>query len=694
MLCCSCSRASTLPYDYYQNYVVVQSTKGKADARWTDYLFYHLSKRAKKAGLVVKNFSKNDASLTLNVHIDPQLDGDYQIERQRLYIQLTARTPDLMLWLIYQFIAGVAEEDTRFNASDLPPAVIQPVSQTGKMAFQWRSIYTPTNADPEMLSIRGTNNVDYDWGLWGHNLYKAVGMKPEYQALVGGKSTDEQYCFSSDSLFNAISNYIEQTFGQGTKQKGTQINIVPLDNKLVCQCKECLAKGNTDKNATPAVASMISRLAKRFPNHQFFATAYLTTKSAPKEALPANTGVIISAIDVPMRADFAKTKQYSEFDASLKAWQQKVKQVFVWDYMRNFDDYLTPYPCLKLFASRVHYYSLSGVEGLFVNGSGNDYASFDDLQTFVVTALLINPDSDVDQLIRKFFKWYYPATADILADYYIKLENQAQERGKTLSFYGGINDSKAAFLDEASFEAFWQQLDKASKRVGGAERKRLNSLLVALNYTRLELIRSQTKLDKSAAAEALAVMNDYIETPNLRSYRETDGLLADYISQWKSSPLKVETADGLLWSRLKCTASDIEGQERLLTDSRLGFASDYHTAWMISADREWTVTIPAEAVAQSQADGSAELVIGTLTAPKWHFYGPAMVKVEQGDKQLRSAGTPDELQETDRTLFRRDELKMQLSNIDSTKPIKITFLKAGIQSSQLAIDEIIMKPSR
>lgn len=693
-MCGSCSRANTLPYDYYQNYVVVQSTKGKDDARWTDYLFYHLSKRAKKTGLVVKNFTDIDASVRLNVHIDPQLGADYQIERERLYIQLTARTPDIMLWLIYQFIAGVAEEDTRFNASDLPPAIIEPVSQQGTMAFQWRSIYTPTNADPEMLSIRGTNNVDFDWELWGHNLYKAVGMKPDYQAEVGGKRTEEQYCFSSEALFKAISDYITENFGQGTKQNGAKISIVPQDNMLACQCKDCLAKGNTATNATPAVTAMISRLAKRFPNHRFFLTAYATTKTPPSETLPQNVGVIVSAIDIPMRSNSASTKQYGEFDASLKAWKAKVKQVYVWDYMRNFDDYLTPYPCMKLFASRVHYYTNAGVTGLFVNGSGNDYASFDDLQTFVLSALLINPDSDVDKLIRRFFHWYYPQTADVLADYYIKLENQAQERGKTLDFYGGIAESKAAFLDETEFEAFWTKLDKASKQVSGDERKRLNTLLVGLNYTRLELIRSRTKLDKEAAAEALAVMNDYIETPNMRNYRESDGKIADYIAQWKSSPLKVETDDGLLWAHLQCSASDADGQEKLLTDGRFGFASDYHTAWMISSDKQWTLTIPAEAVAKSQQGGKATLTIYTLLAPKWHLYNPAMVTVTQGNKQLGSQGTPDDRQETDRSVYKRLPSELQLKDIDSKKPIQITLLKAGVSPSRLAIDEIIMKPSR
>jgi len=692
LACASCGNATTLPFDYYQNYVVEQGAKGKADAKWTDYLFYHLSKRAKKHGLVVKNFADGDACLRLNVHIDPSLDGDYQIDRQRLYVQLTARTPDLMLWLIYQFIAGVAEQDYRIDASDLPPAIIEPVSQTGRMAFEWRGIYSPSNADGEMLSIRGTHHADYNWGLWGHNLAKAVGMKPEYAATVGGTVTEEQYCFSSDELYEAIVAYIKDNFGEGNDGNGTRISIMPLDNELACQCDRCRKAGNTEGNATPAVAAMVERLARRFPNHCFFMAAYGSTRHSPAKALPANTGVFVSAIDVPMRADFKESEGFGDFDAMLREWKTRVGKLYVWDYTRNFDDYLTPYPCLKLFASRARYYNNVGVSGLFLNGSGDDYSSFDDVQTFVLTALMMDPAADIDALVRKFFAWYYPETADMLAEYYLQMENAAANGHKTLPFYGGIGSMERAFLDRQAFEAFWQKLDRASKKTTDEERKLLGGLLTALDFTRLELIRSADRLDKTAAAEALAVMEGYKDTPSMRNYREVNGSLADYIRQWRTSPLKVETADALLYEKLECPSADIDGSLGWLTDGRLGFASDYHTAWISTVGNTVEVRIPAASVAKASNGGKATLTIGFLLAPKWHLFTPAMATIRQGSSQLKSAGTPDDMQEKSTSVYRRDEMSYQLSGIDAKKDITIELTGPGFAKAHFAIDEITMNP--
>lgn len=690
--CYSCGKRATVSLNSYQNYVVDQSGRGQDNGKWTDYLYYHLSKRAKKSGLVTKDFANNVDCIHLDVVLDSTLRNDYKIDRQKLYIELTARTPEIMLWLIYQFIAGVAEEDSRFSASDLPPAIIEPVSQHRTMAFEWRSIYSPCNSDPDKLLIRGTHHVDYNWGLWGHNLIKAVGMKPEYAATVGGKATEEQYCFSSEALYEAITGYIIETFGEGKATAAASISVMPLDNDMVCLCEECRKKGNTSQNATPAVAYMAERLAKRFPNHKFFVGAYSTTKTAPQQALPKNVGAIVSAIDVPMRADFTDTKGFAAFNTLLKEWKEKVGMIYVWDYTRNFDDYLTPYPCLKLFQSRARYYNNVGVSGLFVNGSGDSYSSFDDLQTYVISALLINHDANIEKLCRRFFKWYYPTSADILTDYYLSIETAASGSRQTLPFYGGISDSKRVFLDGEAFETFWKKLDHAAKSSEGNERKLLNQLLTALDFTRLELIRTADKLDKTAAAEALAVMEGYTSIANMRSYREANGSLADYISQWRASLQSAGIANALQGEPLSCTLPDDCGTADMLTDGKRGFASDYHTAWVTPSDSIFSVTIPSAAVAKASKDGKATLRIGFLLAPKWHLYTPGTTTISQAGRLLKSAGTPDTMQETRRDVFRRDEMEYPLDGIDTAKPIEIEMHAPGKARAHLAIDEITMAP--
>ncbi|MBP5703573.1 MAG: hypothetical protein J6X12_02595 [Paludibacteraceae bacterium] len=120
----SCDKATTLPFDYYQNYCVVQLYDTQEDAKWTEYLFYHLSKRAKINTLVSKDFPTDDNHVTLGVHIVADAKYDYKIDREREEITLYAKDENAMLWLIYQFIGGAAELDSRFDASDLPPVIL------------------------------------------------------------------------------------------------------------------------------------------------------------------------------------------------------------------------------------------------------------------------------------------------------------------------------------------------------------------------------------------------------------------------------------------------------------------------------------------------------------------------------------------------------------------------------------------
>ena len=143
--------------------------------------------------------------------------------------------------------------------------------------FEFRGIYSPTNALDSIRDLFGTHHVDYDWGLWGHNLHKVVGEDPDESiiATIDGKKDKEQYCFSSEKMYDLLVEYIIDNFGDGeTPGSSTRISIMPRDNKKSCTCKQCVAAGNTAENATPAVTSMMRKLAERFPKHQFFTSAY------------------------------------------------------------------------------------------------------------------------------------------------------------------------------------------------------------------------------------------------------------------------------------------------------------------------------------------------------------------------------------------------------------------------------------
>lgn len=388
--------------------------------------------------------------------------------------------------------------------------------------FEFRALCTPSNNNPGAWSIKDTHNVDVDWGLWGHNLYRVVGQDaPEdVYALIEGKRNNKQFCFTSKQLYAMINEWIADQWGE----VGQRFSILPADNKLVCQCSRCHAIGCSDSNATPAVADMLTRLARRYPEHQFFMASYHTTTLPPTKPLPDNAGVMLSTMSIPFRYNFYENKGFRTFDDLVKAWQKVSPLLYVWEYNRNFDDYLSPYPCLYVLQERFKYYRNVGIKGVFVNGSGYDYSSFDDVQSYVMAQLLLNPDANVERLVRQFYRMYYPKSGQMIADYYLSLEQRVRQTNHILPYYGTLQEEIESYLNPDEFVSFWKNLDKKSKTLNGVERKRVGDMLTAFAFTRLLLNPSAEE-----KADLLLILKDYGGVPGLKNYKESSSSLDDFI---------------------------------------------------------------------------------------------------------------------------------------------------------------------
>ena len=403
------------------------------------------------------------------------------------------------------------------------------------VGFEYRGLYSPSNNE-EMQSTMHTNHPDYDWGLWGHNLKKVIkdGATDDMFATIDGKKNRNQLCFSSGDLYKKVREFILDQYGEGTNEYSERISIMPLDNKMACTCAACKAKGNTEHNATPAVTEFVTRLAKEFPRHQFFTSAYHTTNTPPNKRLTPNTGAFVSSIALPMRVDFAKTEGYKEFVARVKAWKAKCQRIYVWDYERNYDDYLSPFPCLLAMQSRFKLYRTLGVKGIFVNGSGDDYSAFDDVQSHVIALLMEDPDTDVHKAISDYFAKNYPQTADLLTRYYWGLELRAKKTNHLLPLYGTMQEMCESYLDATEFVEFRKELDVKSKQTSAGERKRLNALLTALAYTQLEMYRTGIlPKDENTAIEMREILKGHNELKGMRNRDESAHPIDQYIEQWK-----------------------------------------------------------------------------------------------------------------------------------------------------------------
>lgn len=627
----------------YDGYIVtLPDNPSASDIRWGTYLFNHLQKRSMKSAKIAYFASDDKELYQLQVRINPALNRDYKIECSKAKVVLLAKNESILLWLIYQLYESIGKEDERINVSDLPPASLTIKDTEADFSFEYREAYFPENKDPDISAIYGMNNVNSDWGLWGHHLSVAIGKSPDSSvyATVNGRKYGGQYCFSAEETYRLIENYILNNYGDG-REKSYRFSIFPNDDDCACTCAKCRSLGNTVTNATPAVTYLAIRLAKRFPKHQFFTSCYLSTAKPATEIFPSNLGVIISSIDLPLKP--GKSQQRSKFADLIECWQKVTSKVYIWDYVNNFDDYFSPFPLLKVEQERLQYFCDLGVKGVFLNGSGDSYSSFSDLHYYVLSVLLTNPYSSINELIHAFYHHYYPFSAAILEKYYVTMSDYAYSSSRAMELYGGVREEMNSYLQPALFFSFYNDLNNCIGRTKEDERLRLGKLAAALSFTRLELARQlaggdggclSTNNGKVALKPEVLTYLQRLSTchlfQNMKRFREVGGEIETYISDWNKYILSASHDNLLRGKKIESITPLDEGYEDLsvLTDGLHGLPSNYHSGWLISSiGKSLDLSLPVLLSKKARF-----ISMSFLHSPKFHLFVPQCVEIFKNGK--------------------------------------------------------------
>jgi hypothetical protein len=493
--------------------------------------------------------------------------------------------------------------------------------------FEYKEIYLPEGIS-EAKKL-GLNNLSNDWGIWGHNLSKVLpkNVSMTIYAAVEGNRTKEQFCFSSDQLYNYIEEYIDDNFSSSKTQR---FAILPNDNDLVCQCDLCRKAGNTATDASPAVFNLIKRLAERFPYHHFFSSYYLSTKGLPKDSLPDNTGVLVSAMDYPLSP--VGTPQEKEFEALLKTWKQHVNQVYVWDYINNFDDYFTPFPIFNIMQRRIWLYAQCGVKGIFLNGSGENFSSMSRLKTYVLADLMKDPTLDWKQLVRVYCHQFFPILGDEIASYIYLLEATTAKYGKPLSMYEGVEKILKTYFLPEEFSPFHIKLLEEYYKADDQEKKNLAFMIQAMGMTRLEIKRVNKHIH-SGTAELISKLED-LGNNGIHSYSESYWSIHDYLREYREM-IEHDMAYGdknlLKGSQLvPLTPLDEDYNDiSILTDGLLGLPHNYHCGQMISSADVLRIVVPL-------VDGMKKLRVSFTKNAIFRIALPSNVQLSIGGVQVAS----------------------------------------------------------
>lgn len=596
---CTSSKGQGKLLNFPDQKVIILSNGDDASIEVADYLFQHLTNRNKKDKVSILRYDNpnpNDKSNLIYLELAADLKFDYEINNIPGKLSLFAKDRETMIWLIYELITQLGEE-IDLDTHDLPPAIINFKNGQFNFAMRYREPHLLSNTNPDLVGIYHTNSVDEDWGIWGHNFKKVFDEKiPETSYAQTEKGIDkEQFCFSSDATINAVKSFLDA-------QKDNDVRwfmIAPNDNNIACTCASCKKLGNKPGQATAAISHLLNSLARSYPNYFFFTTAYLTTKNPPTIQMEKNTGAFISTIDF---TKFPKINQASssvkDFESLVRQWKEKVNEIYLWDYISNFDDYLSPYPVLYRFQHQLRFFQSIGVNGFFLNGSGYDYSPFEDIKTYVLSAMMMDPSLDTELLIRKYCNRLYPVSGQIIADYLLEIEEKSTQSKTEIGIYSPFRDLMQSFLDHDRFQLFCKNLSEIIKNTNPEERTKLDRLLLGLSYTKLQFDYHTGKLENGFLMEKenkmwvnpkyqteLMELAAFAKKYHQENYKEFDGKISSYVSEWNhmlAQPMDINSFEISTIQDLKTNQALQQGS--LLSDNLPGFLSDFNQGWLLAAN--------------------------------------------------------------------------------------------------------------
>ena len=671
--------------DAVHKYYIHPDVQGRAlDSKMSDYLKRHLQRRCESNIL-------DREGIEVSIHVADDFGGDFGFSRiPGGGYELRAKDERTMIWLVYQFIKMVGKEDKGISTDDLPPLLLSGRDTVVTCPFEYRDLYLPTNQNLDMTYLLALNNLEIDWGIWGHNLSRVLGSNGDlsfgYQNMdqelfargADGVTHQNQFCFSSDKLLELTEKYIMDQYGDGSKVP-YRMTIGPADNDWICLCRRCETAGNTRTSATPAVVQFVERLAARFPNHTFFIPGYSTTKDLPDHHLPHNVGVFLSAIDYPRSGDSGDERS-QKFFRELEQWQRLTDNVYVWDYVSNFDDYLTPYPILYVMQERFRQYRKRGIKGLFLNGSGYFYSMQQEMYSFLLANLILNPDADIDRMVKEYYEDAMPNVGQFYASVVLSMEQHARRSGAELPLYGGMEESLHSYLLERDFREFYSvYLRAAAMDMTHRERVLYEKTRQYVSFSFLEMCRIHglgsggfaelvgdewvVKPEVWSAVEDLKIMtpeddlwiltdNEEASMDHMDRVNEQGVYVADYeneVELWLASG--AWNNDLLLRHPLTVYYEGGSEKTTKLTDAVAGISQNYHWGWQIYPQKDLMIELPAE-VFQGV---SGEFTMSFLNSERHRMAPPKSVEVWADGRSvgvLRREGMVDYVDEGEKVIFK------------------------------------------
>lgn len=190
-------------------------------------------------------------------------------------------------------------------------------------------------------------------GLWVHTFDRILpsdvydASHPEYYSFINGERRPgkaSQWCLTNPEVFEIVSQKIDSIFKANPGKN--MISVSQNDgNHTNCTCPACKALDEQEGGPSGSLIHFLNKLAARFPDKEFSTLAYLYTMHPPKHVKPLpNVNIMLCDIDCEREVPLTDNASGQDFMKAMEGWSAISKNIFVWDYGINFDNFVSPFP--------------------------------------------------------------------------------------------------------------------------------------------------------------------------------------------------------------------------------------------------------------------------------------------------------------------------------------------------------------
>lgn len=321
----------------------------------------------------------------------------------------------------------------------------------------------------------GRTSITNDYGIvsryWGtHSLARLLPASkyykthPEYFAYRNWHRVEYgQPCLSNPDVLKIVTKEIMAVIDQYPNY--LFYDVSQLDNQTFCMCSSC-AKiekkyGGHSGLMIWFVNQVARRIKQRYPNKYIGTFAYQYTRHAPVNIKPEDN-VIVRLCDIECCFAHPLSSECNEhnvaFIKDLKDWSKISKNLYIWDYIVNYGNYMAPFPNIQVLGPNLKTFAKYGVVEVFEEAQSETLGNaFEELKCWVLAQLMWNPDQNTNKLVATFINDYYGSAAKDVIDYYNLCLKLIRNDSHMTCF---SDPNKPPFTDEFIDKAY-RILDKA-----------------------------------------------------------------------------------------------------------------------------------------------------------------------------------------------------------------------------------------